>query len=103
MKVVLFLIKLPFRILALPVVAVLTILQWFSIFVNSFVMVFCVILSVTIVIISILSCMMGKSTGQDLQHGVLTGFCLFMIPVVAIWLIERIIGLKCILWAFIKS
>ncbi|MCD8127124.1 MAG: CD1845 family protein [Clostridiales bacterium] len=97
------LLKIPLKLIVLPIAILITVAQWFGIFLTSFGGAILYILSGLFFLIAILSYLMGISTGQDTVQMLATGFVIFVLPFAAGWLIGMIAALKESLWDFIKS
>ena len=97
------LLKIPLKLIALPIAILITAVQWFGIFLTSFGGTILYVLSGLFFLISILSYLMGISTGQDTVQMLVIGFVAFVLPFAAGWLIGMIAALKESLWDFIKS
>ncbi|MCD8363878.1 MAG: hypothetical protein LUC98_13150 [Lachnospiraceae bacterium] len=95
--------KLSLKLLVLPMAVIVTVLQWFGIFLTSFVGGFLYIFSGVCFLAAVLGFLMNICTGPEAVKLLTTGFVAFVFPVVAGWLIGKIAVLKCILWDFIKS
>ena len=74
------LIKLPFKIAALPVILALYIVQWLGLLASSLTSIVTNLLGVAAVLVSIAIRMFGTGTAQDSMQMFLTGLGLFIIP-----------------------
>ncbi|MCC8102266.1 MAG: CD1845 family protein [Clostridiales bacterium] len=97
------LIKLPFKLIALPVVLAVTVAQWVGVFLTSFAGAVYYILSGLCFLIAILGYLMGIHTGSEAIRMLVIGFVVFALPVAAGWLIGKAAALNEMLWDFIKS
>ncbi|MCD8368141.1 MAG: CD1845 family protein [Clostridiales bacterium] len=97
------LLKLPFKLLALPVALAVTIAKWIGVFLTSFAGVIFYILSGLCFVLAILSYLMGISTGAETIRMLVIGFVLFVVPFAAGWVIGVVDTLSDSLWDFIKS
>ncbi len=97
------LLKIPLKLVALPIAIFMTVVQWIGIFLTSFGGAILYILSGLCFLIAILCYLMGISTGQETVQMLATGFVVFVLPFAAGWLIGMIAALKESLWDFIKS
>lgn len=96
------LLKLSLKLLVLPMAVIVTVLQWFGIFLTSFVGAVLYMFSGVCFLVAVLGFLMNICTGPEAAKMLTTGFGAFMLPVVAGWLIGKIAALKVILWDFIK-
>ena len=97
------LLKLPFKIIALPIALTVTVIQWFGIFLTSFAGAIFYIFSGLCFVLAALSYLMGISTGAEAVRMLVIGFVSFVLPFVAGWVIGMIAVVKECLWNFIKS
>jgi len=97
------LLKIPFKIIALPIVLAVTVVQWFGIFLTSFAGAIFYIFSGLCFVLAILSYLMGISTGAEAVRMLVIGFVSFALPFIAGWVIGMIATLNETLWDFIKS
>lgn len=97
------LLKIPFKIIALPIVLAVTVIQWFGIFLTSFAGAIFYIFSDLCFLIAVLSYLMGISTGAETVRMLVIGFVSFTLPFAAGWVIGMVAALKESLWDFIKS
>ncbi|MCD8126480.1 MAG: CD1845 family protein [Clostridiales bacterium] len=97
------LLKIPFKIIALPIALAVTVIQWFSLFLTSFAGTIFYIFSGLCFLIALLSYLMGISTSAETVRMLVIGFVSFVLPFMAGWLIGIIAALKENLWDFIKS
>ena len=74
------------KLLALPLVAVVTLIQWVAIF-----------------MITLAGLLFGVCTGMEALKMLAVSFAIFIIPQIAEWLIERIVDINYGLRNFIKS
>ncbi len=97
------LLKIPLKIIALPIALIVTVAQWFGLFLTSFAGAIFYIFSGLCFLIAVLSYLMGISTGAEAVRMLVIGFVAFALPFVAGWVIGMIAALKENLWDFIKS
>ncbi|MCD7857248.1 MAG: hypothetical protein LUG55_05535 [Clostridiales bacterium] len=97
------LLKLPFKLLALPVVLAVTIAKWVGVFLTSFAGVLFYIFSGLCFVLAILSYLMGISTDAEAIRMLAIGFVVFVLPFIAGWVIGMVAALDEILWDFIRS
>ena len=98
-----FLIKLIFKLLALPLVAVLTVLQWIGLYLTGFTSVLLNLLAGMCFLLAITSYPMGISTGAEAIRILETGFVVYILPHIAYWFIEHIVMANLFLRHFIVS
>ncbi|MCD7883806.1 MAG: CD1845 family protein [Lachnospiraceae bacterium] len=97
------LLKIPLKIIALPMAVIVTVAKWFGVFLTSFAGAIFYIFSGLCFLVAVLSYLMGISTGREAVTILVTGFVSFALPFIAGWLIGKIAVLNEILWDFIKS
>ncbi|MCD8072368.1 MAG: CD1845 family protein [Alistipes sp.] len=95
--------KLPFKLLALPVALAVTIAKWVGVFLTSFAGAIFYILSGLCFVLAVLSYLMGISTGAEAIRMLAIGFVVFVLPFAAGWVIGMVAALDEILWDFIRS
>ena len=91
------------KILLIPVVAVLTLIQWIGIFLNSISGVFLEILAFVFALTGIASLVFGLISGPEALKMIVTGFVVFMIPVIGDWFVSMISSMNTGLREFIRS
>ncbi len=96
------LLKLSLKLLVLPMAVIVTVLQWFAIFLTSFIGGFLYMFSGVCFLAAVLGFLMNICTGAEVAKMLTTGFVAFALPFAAGWLIGKIEVLKAILWDFIK-
>ncbi len=74
------LLKLPLKLIMLPVMLVITIAKWIGAFLTSFAGVLFYILSGLCFMLAVLSYLMGISTGADAIRMLAIGFVAFVLP-----------------------
>ncbi|MCD7804814.1 MAG: hypothetical protein LUH03_06665 [Oscillospiraceae bacterium] len=97
------LLKIPLKVIALPIALIVTVAQWFSLFLTSFAGAIFYIFSGLCFLIAILGYLMGICTGTESVRTLVIGFVAFVLPFVAGWAIAVVVALKESLWDFIKS
>ena len=97
------LIKLIIKILVLPLVAAVTLIQWVGIFLTQFSTVIFNLLAGLMFLIAVAGWMFGIGTGADTLRMLAIAFVVFIIPHIAEWLIIRIAVINYGLRDFIKS
>lgn len=98
-----FLIKLILKIMFVPIVVAITLIQWVAIFLTSFSSVIAYLLSGLFFAIALLSYLMQIATGHEVIVMLITSFVIFIIPNIAEWLIVRIVALNELIKAFIRN
>lgn len=97
------LLKLPFKLIALPVALAVTIAKCIGVFLTSFAGVLFYILSGLCFVLAVLSYLMGIQTGAEAIRMLAIGFVAFILPFVAGWVIGVVDALSDSLWDFIRS
>ena len=95
--------KLIAKILLLPVVATLTMIQWAVVFLNSISGVILGILAFIFALTGIASLMFGLASGPEALKMIAVGFVIFMIPVIGEWFVTIITAANTGLRGFIRS
>ncbi len=91
------------KILLLPVVATLTLIQWAGIFLNSISGVILGILAFIFALTGIASLVFGLASGPEALKMIAAGFVIFMIPVAGEWILTMIDAIHTGLVDFIRS
>ena len=97
------LIKIFFKLLVLPLIAAVTLIQWVGIFLTQFSTVIFNLLAGLMFLIAVAGWMFGISTGAETLQMLTFAFAVFIIPHIAEWLIIRIAAINYGLRDFIKS
>ena len=97
------LIKLFLKMLALPIMLAVTLIQWVGIFLTQFSTVIFNPLAGLLFLIAIAGWMFGIGTGTEMLQMLTAGFVIFIIPHFAEWLLIRIAAVNYRLREFIKS
>ena len=97
------LIKIFFKLLVLPLIAAVTLIQWVGIFLTQFSTVIFNLLAGLMFLIAVAGWMFGIGTGADTLRMLTVAFVVFIIPHIAEWLIIRIAAINYGLRDFIKS
>ncbi len=97
------LIKLFFKLLALPVVVAMTLIQWVGIFVTGFSSILFNLVAGVLFMIALACLATGVATGTEAIQIFILSFAIFIIPHIAEWFITRIAELNYLLRDFIKS
>lgn len=91
------------KILLFPVVAVLTLIQWAGIFLNSISGVVLGILAFIFALTGITSLAFRLASSLEVLKMIVTGFVIFMIPVIDEWFVTMIASVNSSLRDFIRS
>ena len=97
------LIKIFFKLLALPLIAAVTLIQWVGIFLTQFSTVIFNLIAGLMFLIAVAGFLFGISTGAETLQIMTVAFVVFIIPHIAEWLIIRIAAINYGLRDFIKS
>ena len=97
------LLRLILKMLVLPLIAVVTLIQWAGIFLTQFSSVIFNLLAGLMFLLSVVGWLMGICTGAETMRMLAVGFAVFIIPHIAEWLIVRIAVINCNLRDFLKS
>lgn len=97
------LLRLILKILAMPLIAAVTLIQWTGIFLTQFSSVIFNLLAGLMFLLSVVGWLMGICTGAETMRMLAVGFVVFIIPHIAEWLIVRIAVINCNLRNFLKS
>ena len=97
------LIKLFLKMLALPIMMAVTLIQWVGIFLTQFSTVIFNLLAGLMFLIAVAGWMFGIGTGVDTLRMLAVAFVVFIIPHFAEWVIIRIAAINYGLREFIKS
>ena len=97
------LLRLILKILAMPLIAAVTPIQWAGIFLTQFSSVIFNLLAGLMFLLSVIGWLMGICTGAETIRMLAVGFVVFIIPHIAEWLIVRIAVINCNLRNFLKS
>ena len=96
------LIKLLHKLLALPIIVAVTLIQWVGIFLTQFSTIVFNLLAGLIFLIAVAGLMLGIGTGSEAVQMMMVAFVIFIIPHFAEWLIARISDVDYRLREFIK-
>ena len=97
------LIKTFFKLLVLPIVVAVTLIQWGGIFLTQFSTVIFNLIAGLMFLIAVAGFLFGISTGAETLQIMTVAFVVFIIPHIAEWLIIRIAAINYGLRDFIKS
>ena len=95
--------RLMLKILVLPLIVAVTLIQWAGIFLTQFSSVIFNLLAGLMFLLSVVGWLMGIITGTETMRMLAVGFVVFIIPHFAEWLITRIAAVNYRLREFIKS
>ncbi|MGX8711704.1 MAG: hypothetical protein ACQGTM_15840 [bacterium] len=98
-----FLIKMILKVLAFPIMLMVTLIQWLGIYLISFSAVFFNLLAGVLFLVSIMTYFMGLDTGKEVLRMLGISFIVFIIPHIGEWIVERIAIANYALRDFIKS
>ena len=96
-------VKMILKIACLPFLLLLSLIKWFFVFVTAVSSVFFITFSVVVFITGVLSYGFGLESGSESFRIIVGGFIIFMLPVMAIWIITGISALQTILSEIIWS
>lgn len=96
-------VKMILKIACLPFLLLLSLIKCFFVFVTAVSSVFFITLSVVVFITGVLSYGFGLESGSESFRIIVGGFIIFMLPVMAIWIITGISALQTILSEIIWS
>ena len=91
------------KIVLMPVMIAVILLQWTGIFLNSISGAVMGILSFLFFLTGTASLLFGLASGPEALKMMAGAFVIFLIPHIGTWIIERVIQLRCILSDFIRS
>ena len=97
------LIKMFFKLLVLPLIAAVTLIQWVGIFLTQLSTAIFNLVAGLMFLIAVAGWMFGISTGAETLQMLTVAFVVFIIPHIAEWLIIRITAINYVLHDFIKS
>jgi len=91
------------KILLIPVIAALTLIQWIGIFLNSISGVILGILAFIFALTGIASLVFGLASGPEALKMIAVGFVIFMVSVIGEWFVGMITAANTSLHDFIRS
>ena len=97
------LIKIFFKLLVLPLIAAVTLIQWVGIFLTQFSTIVFNLLAGLLFLTAVAGLMLGIGTGAEAVQMMTVAFVVFIIPHFAEWLITGIAAVNYRLREFIKS
>ena len=98
-----FLLKVIGKIILIPVIAIVILIEWVGIFLNSLSCVVTGILSFLFVLTGTASLLFGLASGPEFLRMMAIAFVIFLIPYVGNWFIERIAALRYFLGDYLRS
>ena len=98
-----YVLKLIMKIVMLPVVVAVTLVQWFMAFLVGFSSAIFYLLAGLFLLVAVLSYLMGLSTGVETMKMILAGFVVFMIPVTGETIVTAISAANAGLRDYIRS
>ncbi len=96
-------VKLIMKVVLLPILLLTIIGQWIGAFFTGIASVILGLLSTLAWVVAILSYLMRISSGREALQMMAIAFVAFIFPQICAWLIEGIVGLRCILGNFMRS
>lgn len=78
------------KIVLLPVIGIVTIIQWFFIFLIGFSSIILNSLAGLSLLIAVLSYLMRISNGTEVLGLIAIGFVIFMIPIIGVWIVTHL-------------
>lgn len=98
-----FLLRLLLKLILLPLVLAVTLLQWVGIFLTGFSSVIFYILSGIVFLTAILSWTFQIAPGAEVLKMLAVAFVVFIVPHIGEWIVDRIAALNAALRGLIKS
>ena len=95
--------KLIAKIVMLPAVVTVTLVQWIMVFLVGFSSVVSNLLAGLFLLVAVLSYLMGQSAGAETMKMILAGFVVFMIPVAGDAVVTAVAALNAGMREFIRS
>lgn len=96
-------VKILLKAVLLPVLAVIMLIQWAAIFLNSVSSVVMSILAFIITLTGAVSLIFRLASGGECLRMLSVAFAVFLVPHIGNWLIERIIFLRCLIGDYLRS
>ncbi len=96
-------IRLLVKLIALPVMLTMTVLQWVGIFITGFSSVIFNILSGIVFLIAVLSWAFQITPGMEVLKMLAIAFAVFIVPHIGEWVVDRIAALNATLRGFIRT
>lgn len=98
-----FVLKLIAKILLLPAVVAVTLIQWFMVFLIGFSSIVSNLLAGLFLLVAVLSYLMGLSAGAEVVKMIVAGFVVFMIPIAGEAFMTAVTALNIGIRNFIRS
>lgn len=98
-----FVLKLLLKVLAFPVMLIVTVLQWFGVFLVGFSSTVFNILAGLFLLVAGSSYFLGLSSGTEALKMLAVGFVIFMIPIIGEWMVTAVTAASMSLRDFIRS
>ena len=98
-----YVLKLIMKIVMLPVVVAVTLVQWFMAFLVGFSSAVFYLLAGLFLLVAVLSYLMGLSSGAEALRMILAGFVIFMVPVAGEAVVTAVAALNAGMREFIRS
>ena len=98
-----FLLKLIGKIILIPIMLALTLIQWIGIFLNSISGVIFGILAFIFALTGIASLMFGLASGPEALKMIVVGFVIFMISAVGEWVLTIIMAIRIWVCTFFRA
>ena len=99
MRIIRFLLK----IMVFPAMLIVTVIQWFGVFIIGFSSVVFNVLAGLFLLMAVLSYLMELSAGVEALRMIVAGFIVFMIPITGEWIVTAITALNMGMRNFIRS
>ena len=103
MRILKRILKLLSKVVLLPLLLSIILVQWIGIFLNSISSVVFGILSFLLWSVTLIALALGQASGGEAIRMLILAFVIFLLPYVGSWIIERIFVLRCILADFMRS
>ena len=98
-----FVLKLIAKIVMLPAVVAVTLIQWFMAFLIGFSSIVFNLLAGLFLLVAVLSYLMGRSAGAEAVKMIIAGFVVFMIPIIGETVVTAVTALNIGMRNFIRS
>lgn len=98
-----FVLKLIAKIVMLPAVVAVTLIQWFMAFLIGFSSIVFNLLAGLFLLVAVLSYLMGLSAGAEAVKMIIAGFVVFMIPIIGETVVTAVTALNIGMRNFIRS
>ena len=99
MRIIRFLLKM----VVIPIILIVTVIQWFGAFIIGFSSAVFNVLAGLFLLVAVLSYLMGLSAGAEAVKMIAAGFIVFMIPIAGEWVVTAITALNIGMRNFIRS